>query len=397
MLAVSFLTLSAPRMRRFPVSILILFLLVLSGCASLDEDPTKGWSAQRLYTEGKTALANKEYTAAIGHFEKLEARYPYGPYAEQAMLEIAYAYYKSDEMASAIAAANRFIRTHPTHPHVDYAYYLKGLASFDEERSSLEKIFGTGDPAKRDPKALRDAYDAFKEVAQRFPKGKYAEDSRKRLISLQNAMAMSELHAANYYFSRGAYVATVNRTKNVIENYQRTPAVETALGLQALAYREMGLASLMHDTRSTALDFALCRKAYGSDSFRAGLAGADANHLFDRVDEDLAVADLAGACGSADCLDAAFQLIFFHHHLELHFRQEVHHVLGAAIELSVALLPAEALDLGHGHAGNTDLGQCLTHVVELERLDDGFDLLHGGPGKMVVVRKKLSGRGRFCK
>jgi outer membrane protein assembly factor BamD len=249
MLGVSILTLSAPRMRRFPVSILILLLLVLSGCASLDEDPTKGWSAQRLYTEGKTALANKEYAAAIGHFEKLEARYPYGPYAEQAMLEIAYAYYKSDEMASAIAAANRFLRTHPTHPHVDYAYYLKGLASFDEERSSLEKIFGTGDPAKRDPKALREAHEAFKEVAQRFPKSKYAEDSRKRLVSLQNAMAMSELHAANYYFSRGAYVATVNRTKNVIENYQRTPAVEEALGLQALAYREMGLADLMHDTR----------------------------------------------------------------------------------------------------------------------------------------------------
>ena len=236
-------------MRRFPVSILILFLLVLSGCASLDEDPTKGWSAQRLYTEGKTALANKEYTTAIQHFERLEARYPYGPFAEQAMLEIAYAYFKSDEMASAIAAANRFLRTHPTHPHVDYAYYLKGLASFDEDRSSLEKVFGTGDPSMRDPKALRDAYEAFKEITLRFPASRYAEDSHKRLISLLNAMAMSELHAANYYFSRGAYVATVNRTKNVIENYQRTPAVEEALGLQALAYREMGLVDLMHDTR----------------------------------------------------------------------------------------------------------------------------------------------------
>ena len=236
-------------MRHFPVSILALILLVLSGCASLDEDPTKGWTAQRLYTEGKTALANKEYTTAIQYFEKLEARYPYGPYAEQSMLEIAYAYYKSDEMASAIAAANRFLRTHPTHPHADYAYYLKGLASFDEERSSLEKIFGAGDPSKRDPKALREAHEAFREVAQRFPDSKYADDSRKRLVSLQNAMAMSELHAANYYFSRGAYVATVNRTKNVIENYQRTPAVEEALGLQALAYREMGLLDLMRDTR----------------------------------------------------------------------------------------------------------------------------------------------------
>lgn len=249
MLAALIHILSAPVMRHFPVTVLILFFLVLSGCATLDDDPTKGWSAQRLYTEGKTALANSEYTTAIEYFEKLEARYPYGPYAEQAMLEIAYAYYKSDEMASAIAAANRFLRTHPTHPHVDYAYYLKGLASFDEERSSLEKIFGAGDPSKRDPKALREAHEAFREVAQRFPKSRYAEDSRRRMVSLLNAMAMSELHAASYYFSRGAYVATVNRTKNVIENFQRTPAVEDALGLQALAYREMGLAVLMHDTR----------------------------------------------------------------------------------------------------------------------------------------------------
>ena len=236
-------------MRRFPVSVLILFLLVLSGCASVDEDVTKGWSAQRLYDEGKTALTNKEYTSAVEYFEKLEARYPYGPYAEQAMLEIAYAYYRSDEMASAIAAANRFLRVHPTHPHVDYAYYLKGLASFDEQRSSLENIFGAGDPSKRDPKALRDAYDAFKEVVQRFPNSKYLEDSRKRLVSLQNAMAMSDIHAARYYYSRGAYVATVNRTKGVIENFQRTPAVEEALGLQALAYQKMQLTDLMRDTR----------------------------------------------------------------------------------------------------------------------------------------------------
>ena len=144
----------------FRFSVVAMFLLV-TGCASLDDDATKGWSAQRLYTEGMTELTNKNYTQAIQHFEKLEARYPYGPYAEQAMLETAYAYYKSDEMASAIAAADRFLRTYPTHPHVDYAYYLKGLASFDEERSSMEKIFGAGDPSKRDPKSLRDAYDAF--------------------------------------------------------------------------------------------------------------------------------------------------------------------------------------------------------------------------------------------
>jgi len=224
-------------------------LLLAAACATVDEDPTKGWSAQRLYTEGRTALANKEYTSAVQYFEKLEARYPYGPYAEQAMIEVAYAYYKSDEMASAIAAANRFLRTHPTHPHADYVTYLKGLASFDEERTTLERFFGAGDVSKRDPRSLSDAYDAFKEVVQRYPNSKYSEDSRKRLSFLANAMAMGDIHAARYYYSRGAYVAVVNRTKNVIENHQRTPAVEEALGLQAQAYRELGMTDLMNDTR----------------------------------------------------------------------------------------------------------------------------------------------------
>jgi len=236
-------------MRFFHRSALLAVFLLSAGCASLDDDPTKGWSAQRLYTEGKTAVANKNYLEAIGYFEKLEARYPYGPYAEQSMLETAYAYYKSDEMAPAIAAADRFLRTHPTHPHVDYAYYLKGLASFDEERTTLENFFGAGDPSKRDPKALRDSYDAFREVVTRFPQSRYAEDCRKRLVSLQNAMAMSEIHAARYYYSRGAYVATINRTKEVIEKHQRTPAVEEALGLQALSYQALGMDKLMNDSR----------------------------------------------------------------------------------------------------------------------------------------------------
>lgn len=237
-------------MRFFPVSLAVVVLfLVVSGCASLDDDPTKTWSAQRLYTEGKASLANKNYIEAIKYFEKIEARYPYGPYAAQALLETAYAYYKSDEMAQATSTATRFIRAHPTHPHADYAYYLKGLASFDEERTSMEKIFGAGDPSKRDVKALREAYDSFKEVVSRYPKSTYADDCRKRLVYLLNAMAMSDVHAARYYYSRGAYVAAANRAKSVVENFQRTPAVEEALALQALSYRGLGMNDLMNDAR----------------------------------------------------------------------------------------------------------------------------------------------------
>ena len=223
-------------------------LLLLSGCAGLDQDPTKDWSAERFYTEGKTALTEGNYTTAIKHFETLEARYPYGPYAEQAQLEVAYAYYKDSEPASAIAAANRFIRLHPTHPNTDYAYYLKGLANFNDKPNLLERLFTDQDLSDRDPRGMRDAYDAFRELTEQFPRSRYAEDSRNRMAYLVNFLAKSEINVARFYYSRGAYVATVNRARYVIERYQRTPSVEDALGLQALSYRKMGMDSLMKDT-----------------------------------------------------------------------------------------------------------------------------------------------------
>ena len=223
-------------------------LLLAAGCASTPDDPTKNWSAQRLYSEGKEALSSGDYAHAIKHFESLEARYPYGAYSEQAQLELIYAYYKDEEMGSAIAAADRFIRLHPTHQNVDYAYYLKGLASIDEKRNFLEAYLTDIDLSDRDPKALRMAYDTFRELIRRFPNSKYTEDSRQRMSFLVNALAKGEMHVANYYFERGAYVAVVNRCKEVIERYQGTTAVEDALGMQAKAYKRMGLDQLMNDS-----------------------------------------------------------------------------------------------------------------------------------------------------
>ena len=229
-------------------STLLAVLLVLSGCAGLDTDATKDWTAERFYTEGKTALKQGNYATAIKHFETLEARYPYGPYAEQAQLEVAYAYYKDNEMASAIAAANRFIRQHPTHVYVDYAYYLKGLANFDDQPNFLERLFTDQSLSDRDPRGMREAYDAFRELVEHFPRSRYAQDSRNRMAYLVNFLAKGEINAARFYYARGAYVATVNRAKYVIERYQRTPFVEDALGLQAMAYKKMGMESLMADT-----------------------------------------------------------------------------------------------------------------------------------------------------
>ncbi len=226
----------------------LLALLLLTGCAGLDQDPTKDWPVERFYTEAKTALKDGNYATAIKHFETLEARYPYGPYAEQAQMEVAYAYYKDQELASAIAAANRFIRMHPTHAHVDYVYYLKGLANFNDQPNAFERLFSGRNLSARDPRGMRDAYDTFRELVERFPQSRYAADARNRMLYLVNYLAMSEINVARFYYGRRAYVATVNRTKHVIERYQRTPSVEDALGLQALAYQKMGMESLMTDT-----------------------------------------------------------------------------------------------------------------------------------------------------
>lgn len=227
---------------------LLLVTTLLSACASLD-DPTRDWSAEQLYNEGKARLNEGDYQTAIQHFEKVQARYPYGRHAEQAQLEIAYAYYKNNEPALAVAAADRFIRQYPTHPNVDYAYYLKGLTNFKGERGILEWIIGgPDDHIDRDPRATREAYAAFQELVTRFPNSRYAPDAAQRMAYLVESQARYEIMVARYYFDRGAYVATVNRCQYALQNYPRTPSVEDALGLQAMAYKMMGLHDLMGDT-----------------------------------------------------------------------------------------------------------------------------------------------------
>lgn len=227
---------------------LFLFATALAGCGLLPEqvDETHGWSANKLYARAKELLTDGNYTQAIQYFEKLEARYPFGPYAQQAQLEIAYAYYKDNEPLSAIAAAERFIKLHPNHPHVDYAYYLKGLANFVEDRT-LFSALGKQDMSERDPRAAREAFDAFKELANRFPDGNYTADAIARMRYLVNALASHEVHVARYYYKRGAYVAAANRGKQVVERYAQTPAVEEALAIMAQSYDRLGLTTLRDD------------------------------------------------------------------------------------------------------------------------------------------------------
>ena len=229
-------------------SLAVILALLLCACGLLPEvkDETAGWSADKLYAEAKDEISKGGYTKAIKYLEKLEARYPYGRYAQQAQIELAYVYFKDNELASAVAACDRFIKLHPNHPNVDYVYYLKGLVNFNEDLGLMGKV-SRQDLTERDPKAARDSFDAFKELVNRYPKSKYAPDSVERMKYLVNSLASYEVHVARYYMKRGAYLAAANRAQYALLNYPQAPAVEEALFVMVKAYDAMGITDLRDD------------------------------------------------------------------------------------------------------------------------------------------------------
>jgi outer membrane protein assembly factor BamD len=237
-----------PTVRALSASVLL--TLLIAGCGILPEvkDETAGWSAQKLYTDAKDNLNEGNYERAIKMFETLEARYPYGRYAQQAQLETAYAYYKDNEPISAIAACDRFIKLHPNHTNVDYAYYLKGLANFNEDLGLLGKLVDQ-DLSERDPKAAREAFQSLKELATRFPDSKYTPDATSRMKYLVNALASNEVHVAKYYLKRQAYVAAANRAKEVLKTYPEAPATEEALAVMVVSYDKLKLTDLRDDAQ----------------------------------------------------------------------------------------------------------------------------------------------------
>ena len=228
--------------------------VMLGGCANTGKevDPTADWTALQFYKNATKELQSGDYETAIEHFETLESRFPFGAYAEQAQLETGYAYYKFNEYDSAIAAADRFIKLHPTHPDVDYAYYLRGLASFHKKDTPLEAI-APQDPAMRDPSSARESFNYFAELVKRFPNSRYTPDAIKRMKFQRNMLAQHEIYVADYYLKRGAYVAVVNRAKYVIENYPQTPAVARALELLTLAYAKLDMKDLATDAERVLL------------------------------------------------------------------------------------------------------------------------------------------------
>jgi outer membrane protein assembly factor BamD len=236
-------------------AIVIAFVAGMAACDLLPEvkDETAGWTAEHLYQEAHGMLTTGNYTRAIKLFDTLEGRFPYGRYAQQAILEGAYANYRSGETATAIAACERFIRTYPNHPNVDYAYYLKGLVNFREDQGLFGYIVEQ-DLSEHDPKLTRESFGAFKELVTRFPDSRYAADSIIRMRYLTNALAGYEVHVAEYYYRRGAYVAAVNRAQSALVNYPQTPANEDALIVLVRSYDQLGMTQLRDDAQRVLKD-----------------------------------------------------------------------------------------------------------------------------------------------
>jgi outer membrane protein assembly factor BamD len=228
-----------------------LMVVVVTGCGLLPDvkDETAGWSAERLYGSAHDAMLEGNYTRATKLFETIESRYPYGRFAQQAILEGAYASWRASEQAAATAACDRFIRTYPNHPNVDYAYYLKGLVYFREDQGLFGYVYEL-DLAERDPKQMRESFAAFKELVQKYPQSRYADDAQARMRYLTNALGMYEVNVAQYYYNRGAYVAAASRAQSALLNFPNTPANERALDILAKSYDKLGLAQLAQDSRA---------------------------------------------------------------------------------------------------------------------------------------------------
>lgn len=221
--------------------------LAIGGCGG-NPEREDGPSAEELYEEAHNALNTQNYPEAIRLYRDLTIRYPFGRHAEQAMLDMAYAQYRGRQGDAAIETLNRFLRTYPTHPNIDYAWYLKGLVNYDETMNFLRKML-PGRAADRDQQAAHESFRDFQELIRRFPSSRYIADARQRMVFLRNIMAEYEIQVGQYYARRKAWIAALNRSRYVIENYPGAPANVDALKLMARAYKNLDMPELAADTR----------------------------------------------------------------------------------------------------------------------------------------------------
>ncbi len=298
-------------------TLIAITILALSGCSffggdkkSDSEEIPETESAEQLYNRARAKLDGKDYQGAIENYETLESRYPFGNYAQQAQLESAYAYYKYEEYDSAIATADRFIQLNPKHPRIDYAYYIKGLTNFYRGNGILNVVIPR-DPSDKDPQPLQQAFNDFNLLVTNYPDSRYTPDSRQRMVFVRNMLAKHEMHVADFYMRRGAYIAVVNRSKYVMEKYQGADTMPQALMSMSNAYQKLGLNDLAEDSmkvlRLNYPSFATrgedgilesnCERSFGQKIKSLGRSSADANCL----PEKLAVESVATTVVDEDC------------------------------------------------------------------------------------------------
>ena len=240
----------SPRFRFVLQFAVIVLVAGLAGCSLFHRgkrtDPVEALPVEQLYQRGVDALQNGNYDMATRVFQRLISRFPFGPYTEQSQLNLGYAQYKDDKPEESYSTVNRFIKTYPTHRHIDYAYYLRGLINFNRSAGFLERYVGQ-DMTKRDQGFIRQSFDDFGALATRYPQSRYADDGRQRMIFLRNVMAQAELNVAFFYYKRNAYVASANRAKAILENYPQTPQSADALAIMVDSYKKLGQDKLADD------------------------------------------------------------------------------------------------------------------------------------------------------
>lgn len=259
-------------MRRVKLSVVpaiaaVLLAGGLAGCSSTTEDKTAGWSPNRIYAEAKDEVGSGAYDKAVPLFEKLEGRAAGTPLAQQAQIDKAYSQYKAGEKAQAVATLDRFIKLHPSSPAIDYALYLKGVTNFNDNLG-LFSFISRQDLSERDQKAAKDSFESFRELTTRFPESRYTPDARQRMTYIVNSLAQYEVHVARYYYSRGAYVAAINRAQIAVSDYRDVPALEEALYIMMMSYDKLGMAQLRDDTRRV-IDQNYPKSAYLTEGFKA--------------------------------------------------------------------------------------------------------------------------------
>jgi outer membrane protein assembly factor BamD len=225
----------------------MILIPIIVSCSTTQEDKTQNWNADKLYVEAKSELDVGNYEKALSLYQKLESRYPFGAYAQQAQIETAYTHWQNGDSASAIASLNRYKKLYPNQTGIAYALYLEGLINFNDKKTLFSNITGE-DMAERDALAGKAAFQSFKKLVTLYPKSKYTPDAVKRMRFLINVLAENEIHVARFYLRREAFVASLNRCKTVLERFQETPAVEEALAIMTIAYSKLNLLELSNNS-----------------------------------------------------------------------------------------------------------------------------------------------------